>query len=103
MTNWWALAASADGRRLVAAPLVGGIYSYYSPQNPTLDIGVSPGTIELSWLVPSTNFVLQQAAGLENPNWEAVTNVPVLNLTNLHYEITTPAANHKAFYRLAPP
>lgn len=103
VTNWWPFAASADGHRLYAAGQVAGIYSYYSPQNPTLDIGVSPGTLELSWLVPSTSFVLQQAAGLENPTWGAVTNAPVLNLTNLHYEITAPAANRKALYRLATP
>ncbi len=101
-TNWISLVASADGSRLFAASYL-GIYTYYVPPTPTLNVAVSNTNLVLSWTVPSTNFVLQQAAGLENPNWEAVTNVPALNVTNLHYEITAPAANRKAFYRLATP
>ncbi len=101
-TNWVSLAASADGSRLFAASYL-GIYTYYVPPTPTLNVAVSNTNLVLSWTVPSTNFVLQQAAGLENPNWEAVTNAPALNLTNLHYEITAPAAHRKAFYRLATP
>ena len=101
-TTWAAIASSADGtdssRRLTAEA-----FTYSSPPTPTLNIAASHTNLVLSWTVPSTNFVLQQAAGLENPNWEAATNVPVLNLTNLHYEITTPASNSKAFYRLATP
>ncbi len=101
-TNWASFTASADGSRLFAASYL-GIYTYYVPPTPTLNIAVANTNLVLSWTVPSTNFVLQQAAGLQNPNWEAVTNLPVLNLTNLHYEITAPAANRKAFYRLATP
>ena len=40
----------------------------------------------LSWVVPSTKYVLQQSFDLIS--WTTVTNTPVLNLTNLQNEVT---------------
>jgi hypothetical protein len=53
-----------------------------------------------SWTVPSTNFELQQNLDLSTANWTALTNVPVLNLTNLQEQVSLPATNGNGFFRL---
>jgi len=54
----------------------------------------------LSWLVPSTNFVLQQKPDLTTTGWEILTNAPALNLTNLQDEVTLSPTNNSGFFRL---
>jgi len=49
--------------------------------SPQLNLAPSDINLALSWLVPSTNFVLQQSTDLIS--WSSVTNAPALNLTNL--------------------
>jgi hypothetical protein len=61
------------------------------------------GNLTLSWIIPSTNFVLEQNLDLTSTNWTDVTNMPVLNLTNLQDEVTLPLTNGSGFYRLATP
>jgi hypothetical protein len=61
------------------------------------------GNLTLSWIIPSTNFVLEQNLDLTSMNWTDVTNMPVLNLTNLQDEVTLPLTNGSGFYRLATP
>jgi len=55
----------------------------------------------LSWLIPSTNFVLQSSADLST--WIDMTNPPVLNLTNLQDEIVLPMVDDLDFFRLHTP
>jgi hypothetical protein len=99
--NWSAVASSADGCRLVAAMNGGGIYIFVAEPRPLLEIGTTSGSTRLSWLVPSTSFVLQQNPDLSTTNWTDVTAKPSLNYTNLNYELTLPAGPGAMFYRLA--
>ena len=59
------------------------------------------GNLMLSWIVPSTNFVMQQSADLQN--WADMTNQPVLNLANLENEVILSPPGSNCFYRLATP
>jgi hypothetical protein len=54
----------------------------------------------VSWAVPSTNFVLQQNTDLTTSDWLTMPNTPVLNVTNLQYEIGLLPTNGAAYYRL---
>ena len=102
-TNWWGVAVAADGGQLVAIPAskspvwLGRVL----PQPPRLNISPANVKLALSWIIPSTNFVLQQNPDLTIANWTDVTNMPVLNLTNLQEEVTLPLTNGSGFYRLA--
>jgi hypothetical protein len=44
---------------------------------------------------------LEQNSDLTTTNWTDVTNVPVLNFTNLQDEVTLPLLASNCFYRLA--
>lgn len=107
--DWFSLALSADGSRLVAVtrtpgPSGGGggpIYiSQSTPfnQSPQLDIKRANNNSTLSWIIPSTNFVMQQSSDMSS--WTDVTNEPELNLTNLQNELVLPQSNSSGFYRL---
>ncbi len=106
------VASSADGHKLfaVTSPTMGPpgklgglIYTWYSPPTPRLNLAPSNNSLVLSWLIPSTNFMLQQNSDLSTSNWTLIANPPVLNLTNLQNQVflTPPASNN--FYRLATP
>ena len=58
-------------------------------------------SFKLSWIVPSTNFVMQQSSDLQN--WSDMTNQPILNLTNLQDEVFLPPPGSNVFYRLKTP
>jgi hypothetical protein len=92
---------SADGSRLVAAAN-GSIYTSYSTPSPQLTFAPSGGHLVLSWIVPSTNFILQQTSNIRATNWIASGNYPTLNLTNLQEELKFPLlpAYPINFYRL---
>ncbi len=105
--RWRAVACTADGTNIVtvgdglvctlnfsapAPPLV--------PPSPMLSIGLSGGNAVLSWLVPSTSFILQENGDLISTNWVDVTTRPVLNPGHLQEEVDLPFALGKAFYRL---
>lgn len=109
MTNGVAaIASSADGGVLLAATgsgspthgPSGGIYIKRSLQQPTLNI-VASEALNLSWLIPSTNFVLQQCTDLASASWTTITNAPTLNLTNLQNQIVLPLPGVPTFYRLS--
>ena len=109
MATWSAAASSADGGKLAAAAQgdanndgsSGPIYVSQSVVAPQMAIGRTSGSIQLSWLVPSTNFVMQQSTDLSS--WADMTNSPVMNLDNLHNQVTLPSANSAGFYRLKTP
>ena len=107
------VASSADGHTLFAVisptmghlgKLGGGlIYTWYSPPTPRLNLAPSDTGLVLSWLVPSTNFMLQQNSDLSTSNWMTVTNATALNLTNLQNQVILPPPAGNSFYRLATP
>ncbi len=92
------VASSADGNMLVAAG--GGIYISKSTPAPVIDVKLSSNNVLLSWTVPSKKFVLQQKQSLVSSEWMDVDVIPVLNYTNLHYQLTF-APVGRMFYRLA--
>jgi len=68
---------------------------------PTLNINRSGSDLQISWLIPSSSFALQQSADINSTNWTAVESEPVLNLTNLQNQVTLPPPSHPTFYRLS--
>jgi len=100
--SWTSVASSADGNLLVAADYSsGGVWIAQNTPTPKLNLSASPGQVMLSWLVPSTNFVMQQSSDLAS--WSSVTDAPVLNLTNLQNQVILLPTNSSGFYRLATP
>jgi hypothetical protein len=105
--SWMGVAASADGGRMAAAysdaatVVYGGIYTSQTTPTPQLNVSLTNGTMTLSWLIPSTNFILQQSSDLAS--WSAVTNTPVLNFTNLQNQVALPVSTGNVFYRLKAP
>jgi hypothetical protein len=65
-----------------------------------LVVGLSGATLGLSWLVPSTRFVLQQNSDLSSTNWVDVPTPPTLDYTNLHQRVTLTPSLGSSFYRL---
>ena len=105
------IVSSAEGARLVLIPgasyfdsiitiFVGDIYTFYSQPSPSLDLTPSGNQLRISWLVPSTNFVLQQNSDLATADWVTLTNTPTLNLTNVQDEVTLSPTNSLGFFRL---
>jgi len=81
--NWSGIASSADGAKLVAVASGGGIYTWQTTPTPTLNINRTGEDLQISWLIPSMSFVLQQSADLGSTNWTAVESAPIVNLTSL--------------------
>ena len=111
--NWGHIVSSADGSQLMAilGPGIigatevvwpGPIYTSQSTPIPQLNIA-SSNSLKLSWIVPSTNFVLQQNSDLTTTNWTNLTNTPVLNLTNLQNEVMLSPPGSNVFFRLKTP
>jgi photosystem II stability/assembly factor-like uncharacterized protein len=99
--NWWSVASSADGSKLVAADFNGnGIWTLQTTPKPQLNLASSGDGLALSWVVPSTNFVLQQNSDLTIANWVTLTNAPALNLSNLNDELVLSPSNSSGFFRL---
>jgi photosystem II stability/assembly factor-like uncharacterized protein len=106
---WLSVASSADGNQLVLAGMAdqsfnpGHVYISQTTSSPCLNLTPSSSNLAVAWIIPSTNFVLQQNSDLTTTNWTDVTNPPVLNLTNLQNEVTFPLTGSNAFYRLKTP
>jgi photosystem II stability/assembly factor-like uncharacterized protein len=100
--KWGGMVYAADGNKLVlAADNPGGIYTLQT--TPALQMNLTPanGNLKLSWIVPSTDFILQQSSNLAG--WSDVADAPVLNLTNLQNEVVLSPTNSRGFYRLKTP
>jgi hypothetical protein len=97
---WFSVASSADGGELLAGENQ-GIWICHATPFPLLNITLADTNLDLSWLVPSTNLVLQQSPDLIS--WSSVTSTPALNFTNLQNQATFPATNGIGFFRLATP
>jgi hypothetical protein len=99
--SWNCVASSADGSEwMVGAEYQTGIWIGRTVPSPQLNLGLVSNNLALSWVVPSTNFVLQQTADLKTPNWVPLTNVPSLNPSNLQEQVTLPSSNGGGFFRL---
>ena len=99
--NWSGIASSADGAKLVAVASGGGIYTWQTTPTPTLNINRTGEDLQISWLIPSMSFVLQQSADLGSTNWTAVESALIVNLTNLQNQVTLSPPSHPTFYRLS--
>jgi hypothetical protein len=103
---WHSVTSSADGGRLAAAPFASQsfnpvpVYTLQTTPAPQLHIAPSSNAVACSWLVPSTNFVLQQTLDLTTANWVTLTNKPALNFTNLQDQATISPSNTRGFFRL---
>ena len=98
---WWSsIASSADGGKLIAAASL--VYTTQTTMTPVLALDATSG-LQVSWIIPSTNFVLQQNSDLTSTNWLVVPNVPALNLTNLQNQVMLPLPAGNNFYRLKAP
>jgi hypothetical protein len=104
---WQAIASSADGSGLLAVASEGPICTLQLPipplppsPSPRLSVSRPGGSLGISWLVPSSSFVLQQNPDLRSTDWTDVPTPPALNFTNLHYEMTVSPSLVSRFYRL---
>ncbi|HEV2437258.1 MAG TPA: hypothetical protein VG077_14795 [Verrucomicrobiae bacterium] len=100
-------ASSADGSKSVAVsqnqyppPYVGGVWVSQSVPMPQLNLASSSNGLAFSWIVPSTNFVLQENSNLTTTNWVTLTNTPALNLSYLNNEVVLSPSNSSGFFRL---
>lgn len=99
-TPWWrGMATSADGGRLVVAA-IGPIYTAQFIQPPALDILLANGSVSLSWIIPSTNFVLQETSDLATSNWIDITDTPSFDPMTLKESVTRPVTTSNRFYRM---
>jgi len=100
-SSWYGVASSADGCKLVAVNrFFMGIWVGQITPSPQLNLQPTNGNFALSWIVPSTNFILEQNLDLSTANWASLTNVPALNLTNLQEQVSLPVTNGNGFFRL---
>ena len=105
--NWKVLAMSADGTNLVALSSDGFVCILNAcaatppvPPPPLLDLELSGTNLDVSWLVPSTPFVLEQSSELCSTSWAEVPTSPTLDFTNLHYRVRQTASSQMGFYHL---
>jgi hypothetical protein len=99
-TPWWrGMATSANAGRLVVAA-IGPIYTAQFIQTPMLSILSTNGSVRLSWIIPSTNLVLQETLDLASGNWTNITKTPSFDPTTLQESVTRPATASKSFYRI---
>jgi|SRR5665213_298351 len=98
--QWSSVASSADGNELIATVQGGGIWIFKTTPTPSLNISPSDTNLDLSWLVPSTNFALEQNLDLTTTNWVTLTNTPTLNFTNLQNQVTITPTNSSGYFRL---
>jgi len=103
---WTCVAMSADGNVMAVAsdgmttPTLGYIWVRQALPQPSLSPRIGPTNLTLSWIVASTNLIVQQRGDLRAGSWADMTNTPILNTSNLHNEVSLPVGRANAFYRL---
>jgi hypothetical protein len=67
-----------------------------------LSVGFSGANPVLSWLVPSSTFVLQENSNLGSTNWADVSDTPTINFRTLHNEVrlSPSSSTGTSFFRL---
>jgi hypothetical protein len=68
---------------------------------PKIKASISNNQLALSWVLPVTNFALQQSGDLTGTNWTTITNAPIFNPTNLQYQLAIPMSGPSGFFRLS--
>jgi hypothetical protein len=101
--DWTSFASSADGNELLAASgpndgMRGGIWILRTVPSPQLNVSLANASLNLSWIVPSTNMALEQSPDLIN--WTLLTNAPSFNYSTLEQQLTFPPGNSSSFFRL---
>jgi hypothetical protein len=100
-TAWFSIASSADGSEWLGCIKSGGVWIGRMAPSPTLNVEPAASNLTLSWLVPSTNFVVQQNSSLTTTNWVTLTNVPWFEAATLSNQITLPSPKTgQGFFRL---
>jgi hypothetical protein len=94
---WSGLATSADGGELLAIN-PNNVFMAKASVSPQINVAALNNNETISWIVPSTNLVLQQSFDLAS--WSVVTNPPVLNYSNLQYQVSLASTNSSGFFRL---
>ena len=97
---WTGVASSADGGKLIAVAYNGGVWTKQTTPAPEINIASGNGDTTFSWIVPSTNFVLQENSDLTTTDWLTLTNTPTLDLSNLNDEVVLSPSNSSGFFRL---
>ncbi len=101
---WISAVLSADGSKVSATDAENEtVWTSQIPPAPLLKLEPINGSLFFSWILPSTNFSLQEYSSLTATRWNSVTSLPVLNLSNLQNEVTLPMTSSSAFYRLSSP
>jgi hypothetical protein len=101
---WDSIACSADGHRWWGSRGGGGgLYSGKSPAAPVVQISETNGSVSLSWIVPSSPFVLQQRVFVDTGIWSELAVTPKMNPSTLCDELLVPATDVRGFFRLASP
>jgi hypothetical protein len=102
---WSAVACSGDKSNIVLAS--SEIFTLKEPwlppptvPSPRLKTAETDSAFGVSWLVPSTRFVLEETSDLASGNWTNAPSAPTLNLTNLNYQWTASQSQNNAFFRL---
>ncbi len=100
------VASSADGNKLYLAlgaddfGQPNSIYTSYTAPKPQLQLKSSPTNLALCWMIPATNFVVQQSPDLNAANWVTLTDAPAFNPAGLQNQINLSPANGSGFFRL---
>ncbi|HWC61832.1 MAG TPA: hypothetical protein VHC44_19245 [Verrucomicrobiae bacterium] len=97
---WRAGAVSADGSEMAALGSEQGTWLGLATPSPRLNIQPQNSSLTISWIIPSTNFVLQQSLDLTPLSWASVSPGPTLNFSNLQQQVTVPAIGNSTFFRL---
>ena len=99
--GWSSVASSADGSEFVAAAGGGGIWIGRTTPTPQLKVERASSKLTLSWLVPSTNFALQQNSALATADWVTFTNLPSFDPASLQNQVALPNSTAgQRFFRL---
>jgi hypothetical protein len=98
--QWYGGTVSADGCEAIVEGGAAGTPMGRTVPSPQLSIQMTNPMPVISWLLPSTNFVLQQNLDLSTTNWLPISAIPTLNFTNLQQQVSVPAITSNAFFRL---
>jgi hypothetical protein len=102
--DWTGFAVSADGNKLVAVAQPyggagGGIWISQTPASPQLNVSYAGNSLNFSWIIPSTNMLLEESPDLIN--WSLLTNAPLVNNANLQAQLNLTPASNAGFFRLS--
>jgi hypothetical protein len=100
---WSFVVSSADGNKRMAISNLGGIWSAQTTPQTVLNLTPVNGALLFSWPVSSADFVLQQSQDLTTASWVTLTNLPVLNYSNLLDQVVVTPEGASGIYRLATP